>query len=145
MKSAKIRLLESQFREYTGPLCGVMFENGLSVSELSFIDQRRICASMRAETVDGVNVSISGAYGDNYSLDSGEAKRSEISAPEVNIIETKTQETQSKVAVYTREELEAVADSEGIAGLRVIGNSLGVKAKNIDKMISAIMSAQGGQ
>ncbi|MDO1521881.1 hypothetical protein Q2T75_23695 [Klebsiella variicola] len=48
------------------------------------------------------------------------------------------------VQIYTREELEAVADSEGIAGLRLIGGVMGVKAKGIVEMIDGILKAQGG-
>ncbi len=49
MKPAKIHLLEPQFLGYTGILCGVYFKDGISVAELPFLDQQRICASMRAE------------------------------------------------------------------------------------------------
>ena len=34
MKPAKIVLLEPQFSGYSGMLCGVQFENGVSVAEL---------------------------------------------------------------------------------------------------------------
>ncbi|SSD93422.1 Uncharacterised protein [Klebsiella quasipneumoniae] len=46
---------------------------------------------------------------------------------------------------FTREELESIADCEGIAGLRQIGNTLGVKAKGIVEMIEGILKAQGGE
>ena len=42
MKSAKVKLLESTFKGYTGLLCGVQFEDGVSVEELPFVDQQRI-------------------------------------------------------------------------------------------------------
>jgi hypothetical protein len=45
---------------------------------------------------------------------------------------------------FTREELESLADEQGISGLRVVGNRLGVKAKGIVEMIDGIMKAQGG-
>ena len=46
---------------------------------------------------------------------------------------------------FTREELESIADCEGIAGLRQIGNQIGVKAKGIVEMIEGILKAQGGE
>jgi hypothetical protein len=58
MKSAKVKLLESTFIGYTGILCGIQFEDGISVKEVPFVDQQRICASMRAETIEGRNVSV---------------------------------------------------------------------------------------
>lgn len=140
MKSAKVKLLESTFKGYTGLLCGVQFENGVSVQELPFVDQQRICASMRAETVDGRNVSAAGAYSERYAVTADTVK--EYIAGPVTKMERGTVE--SDVQIYTREELEAVADSEGIAGLRLIGGKMGVKAKGIVEMIDGILKAQGG-
>lgn len=68
MKPAKIHLLEPQFLGYTGILCGVYFKDGISVAELPFLDQQRICASMRAETIDGQNVSPSAAFSNRNEL-----------------------------------------------------------------------------
>ncbi|WBM72993.1 hypothetical protein OH773_21765 (plasmid) [Buttiauxella sp. WJP83] len=144
MKSAKIRLLEPQFVGYTGILCGVQFKEGVSVAELPFIDQQRICASMRATTVDGKNVSPSAAY----------SKRNEVAADNIveptapDIVPMKRGTAQAEVKPvqrFTREELESIADSEGIAGLRLIGNQVGVKAKGIVEMIEGILTAQGGE
>ncbi|HDY9206465.1 hypothetical protein HRF84_08655 [Klebsiella variicola] len=140
MKSAKVKLLESTFKGYTGLLCGVQFENGVSVQELPFVDQQRICASMRAETIDGRNVSAAGAYSERYDVTADTVK--EYIAEPVAKMERGT--VDPGVQIYTREELEAVADSEGIAGLRLIGGNMGVKAKGIVEMIDGILKAQGG-
>ncbi|MER4550003.1 hypothetical protein J9B09_25590, partial [Klebsiella pneumoniae] len=113
MKSAKVKLLESTFKGYTGLLCGVQFEDGVSVEELPFVDQQRICASMRAETVDGRNVSAAGAYSERYSVNA-EAVKEYAAEPVTNLVRGTVE---PGVQIYTREELEAVADSEGIAGL----------------------------
>ena len=121
MKTAKVKLLESTFKGYTGLLCGVRFEDGVSVEELPFVDQQRICASMRAETIDGRNVSAAGAYTERYSVTSDTI--TEAAAEPVQNLERGTVEPGTQI--YTREELEAVADSEGIAGLRVIGERFG--------------------
>ncbi|HGL3854468.1 TPA: hypothetical protein ACKE3U_003797 [Klebsiella aerogenes] len=140
MKNAKVKLLESTFKGYTGLLCGVQFENGVSVQELPFVDQQRICGSMRAETIDGRNVSASGAYSERYDIAASDVK--EHVAEPVTRMERGTVEP--GVQIYTREELEAIADSEGIAGLRLIGGKIGVKAKGIVEMIDGILKAQGG-
>ncbi|HGG9109455.1 TPA: hypothetical protein ACJJYX_004347 [Enterobacter cloacae] len=144
MKSAKVRLLESCFKSYTGMLCGIQFEDGISVSELPFVDQQRICSSMRAETIEGTNVSPSGIYSERHGLSANNVK--ETTAPVNERMERVT--TQAHVSTqptFSREELEAVADSEGIAGLRQIGNELGVKGKGIVEMIEGILKAQGGE
>ena len=49
-----------------------------------------------------------------------------------------------QVKQYTQEELIAIADEEGIKGLRVIGDQIGVKSKTIESMIDKIVSAQSG-
>lgn len=144
MKPAKIRLLEPQFLGYTGILCGIQFEGGISVSELPFIDQQRICASMRATTVEGKNVSPSAAYSSRNDLTADDIV--ETAAPDIVPIKLGTAEVESKpVQRFTREELESIADCEGIAGLRQIGNQIGVKAKGIVEMIEGILKAQGGE
>ncbi|HHT4259130.1 TPA: hypothetical protein ACTYZB_004797 [Klebsiella variicola] len=140
MKSAKVRLLESTFKGYTGLMCGVHFENGVSVNELPFVDQQRICSSMRAETIDGRNVSASGVYSERYELNAADVKE-QAAEPVTNMSRGVAE---PGIQIYTREELEAVADNEGIAGLRAIGSSLGVKAKGIVEMIDGILKAQGG-
>ncbi|ENL8728909.1 hypothetical protein AB6I73_003869 [Citrobacter amalonaticus] len=144
MKPAKIRILEPQFASYTGLLCGIQFENGVSVSEMPFIDQQRICASMRATTTDGHNVSPSAAFAERGSLVADQIV--EPSAPEIAPMKRGTGEDESKpVQRFTREELESIADCEGIAGLRQIGKPMGVKAKGIVEMIEGILKAQGGE
>ena len=144
MKPAKIRLLEKQFVGYTGILCGVQFENGVSVSELPFIDQQRICASMRAETVEGNNVSPSASYSQRNALSAN--KIVEPSAPKIESLQRDKREPEKgSMQRFTREELESIADCEGIAGLRQIGNKIGVKAKGIGEMIEGILKAQGGE
>lgn len=139
MKPAKIRLLEPQFRSYTGILCGAMFEDGVSISKLPFLDQQRICASMRAETFEGKNVSVTGMYSELHDVSADDAKKTEVSAPKINSLKREeTVVTQS----FSREELEALADAEGISGLRAVGNKMGVKAKGIEEMIEGILKAQ---
>lgn len=143
MKPAKVRLLEGAFKGYTGFLCGVHFENGVSITELPFVDQQRICASMRAETIEGKNVSPSGIYSTRHTINAGDIK--ETAAPEViNLAREDDSGNSRHVQRFSREELEAIADSEGIAGLRLVGNSLGVKSKGIVEMIDNILKAQGG-
>ena len=42
-------------------------------------------------------------------------------------------EPAKQIQTFTREELESIADNEGIAGLRQIGNQVGVKAKELSR------------
>ncbi len=70
----------------------------------------------------------------------------ETAAPDIVPMKRGTAEVEAKpVQRFTREELESIADCEGIAGLRQIGNQIGVKAKGIVEMIEGILKAQGGE
>lgn len=46
--------------------------------------------------------------------------------------------------VYTREELELIADDKGIGGLRDIGDKLDAKSNSIEGLIDKILTAQKG-
>nr|WP_085000750.1 hypothetical protein [Cronobacter sakazakii] len=99
---------------------------------------------MRATTIDGENVSPSAAYALRGSLVADQIVEPE--APEIVPMKRGAEEREpAPVQRFTREELESIADSEGIAGLRQIGKPLGVKAKGIVEMIEGILKAQGGE
>nr|WP_181374645.1 hypothetical protein [Pectobacterium carotovorum]AKG47469.1 hypothetical protein pA_00029 [Pectobacterium carotovorum] len=141
MKPEKIKILESAFSAYSGYLFGVEFKNGVSVCELPYIDQQRICAIMKAETLDGENVSTASSLAKNRELKADTALEMEVEAEPV--VELK-RESEKIDVTYSREELEAIADKGGIAGLRLIGNDLDVREKSIELMIEKILNVAGG-
>lgn len=49
---------------------------------------------------------------------------------------------QSAPHIYTREELEVIADKDGIAGLRLISEPMEVRSKKITELIDGILKAQ---
>lgn len=53
------------------------------------------------------------------------------------------QSTLQGVAIYTREYLEAIADSKGMTGLREIADGHGVKSRSISDIIAALLSITG--
>lgn len=55
------------------------------------------------------------------------------------------QEAAEPRRIYTREELEVVADNEGIRGLRKIGEPLGARNVSIAGLITEILQQQSGQ
>jgi hypothetical protein len=55
------------------------------------------------------------------------------------------EDVQEPRAVYTREELEKIADDKGIAGLREIADPMGVKDNSIMGLIKEIIQAQEAQ
>jgi len=62
-----------------------------------------------------------------------------------NLVETpESADTETQpVRIYSQAELEEIADSKGISGLREIGNLLGVKDNSIQGLIKEIIAAQG--
>ena len=68
-------------------------------------------------------------------------------APIEQVAETaqETTEAPADARIYTREELEGVADSYGITGLRTIADPLNVKSKSITALIDGILEAQVGK
>ena len=53
--------------------------------------------------------------------------------------------TKNMVMGYTREALEEISDSQGMAGLRTIAEPLGVKGTSKAELITEILEAQGKQ
>lgn len=53
-----------------------------------------------------------------------------------------TEENPTPKTVYTREDLEKIADAQGIKGLREIADPLGLKSTSIVPLIDAILEAQ---
>lgn len=131
-KPMKIRLIEPGFEKMTGQFGPIDFIDGVSVNEVSQVEASRIANSIRVENVDdGKNPSDSQRI-----LDSQDTPMDQDMVRYT--LEVKTTKK------HTREELEVMADKEGITALRVIGDPLGVKSSSIEKLIQAILSAEAG-
>lgn len=128
----KIRLTEPGFEKLTGPFGVIDFVDGVSVDEVSEVEASRIANCVRTEFADdGKNPSDSQRV-----LDS---QHTPMDAEMMHFVVP----TQTAIK-HTREELEALADKEGIVALRAIGDKFGVKGAAIAKLINSIMSAQAG-
>lgn len=142
MKAQKIRIKQSGWDNYTGHLQGIMFTNGLSDDMVSPTIAMRIGAVLEIEGVDeqeqvGLAVNIlktTKAKAEVLAKRNADpaAAAAAASAPE-----------KPKIAKLTREELEGVADRDGIAGLRAIADGYGVKGRGILELITEILKAQG--
>lgn len=144
MKAARIQILEPSLQNYTGILCGAEFKEGTSVRELSVIEQQRLCAVMRAQTIDGDNVSAAGQLANSRNKSADEARKEEKSAEIVEPMARCEAVDVANAPTFTREELEAIADAEGISGLRLVGEGIGARGKTINTLIESILKAQGG-
>lgn len=144
----KIRLLGDGYAQFTGAFGTTEFVDGVSVDQVSPAQARFFAALMTIEDVDG-----SGDPGDNAKFQ----KSLELEAVSVTLpllTEVLPQESLSvltnlvttlmspEATVYTKEMLEEIADKDGIAGLRLVGDPLGVKSASITKLIDAILDKQ---
>ncbi|MCG5512853.1 hypothetical protein [Ectothiorhodospira shaposhnikovii] len=147
----KLRIVEPGWEFYTGPFSGVMFLNGVSTRDVTKFEEDRIAASVRVVSEDGQAVGAANDIIRGKDLRAEvvpESARADAESEKVTVEAVQEPPVAKKVSddkVWTQEELESVADSRGIAGLREIGEPLGVRSKSIKELIDGIIKAQGGQ
>jgi hypothetical protein len=129
----KIRIIQAGMENFTGDFGPVPFESGISSRDVTSLEAQRLAGLVQIETVEDQprNPSMAQVIIDSHTT----PMDAEMTAGETKVI-------QDPVKAYTREELEAIADRDGIEGLRPIGNSLHVKSNSIVKLIEAILRAQ---
>lgn len=148
----KLKLTQAGFETYTGQMGVVMFEDGLSVGDVLPIDAIRISAAIGAQWEDGSAANVGEMYLNNMHSPAhvGGNDINEMSMP-VEGASDKSESTPEgtqivlEATVYTEDALAAVADKEGIAGLRTIADGLSVKGTSIVGLIAGIMKAQAAK
>lgn len=147
----RIRIVEKGWETFTDEMCGVRFVNGVSVDPVPPMQARIIANVVRTEAEDGSNPSITQALIDSNDvpmgdIDSPEAPVASKKEAEVKNAETKQEEKQpaqlDAFTRHTKEELEEIADKQGIKGLRAIAEPLGVKGRGIEEIIQEILVAE---
>lgn len=169
---AKIRLCGVGMEMFTGHMGSTYFENGVSVEDVSPVQIRLLGALTTIMVLDGEKEYQGGSAADTAAnrstgyetkktwlepdeLAALDAEVAKTVAPfeqgEVNVAAVQTDAFKSlantepakpNVKVYSREELEMIADEKGLKGLREIGDVLGVKGTAIITMIETILAAQ---
>lgn len=142
----KVKITQSGWAGYTGFLGTTEFADGVSVNELSPHEADRLGALVTVEKIEGGQVGISQTWLEHYgdsapvgaTLDrGGEGHVVNEPAPVV----PRPLATESRL--YSRADLETVAEGKGIQGLREIAGPMGIKATSITTMIDKILQAQG--
>jgi hypothetical protein len=138
----KIRIDEVGYESYTGILGLVQFENGVSVTDVSQGELDRMAAVLRVVDADsdkqlGALVDYATASQVGFEQEGKLETGTGFVAVDGTIPASNAVETEK----YTQEELEALADKEGITGLRAIGDSLNVKDTSIKGLIGSILNA----
>lgn len=132
----KLRLTAPGWETYTGQMGVMFFENGLSTTDVLPLDAVRVAGVIGAEWEDGTPANVSQIYLDNAHT----AAPSETAAEAVpEAVAETTVEPVRDAKTYTEDELAAIADENGINGLREIATPLGVKGNSIRGLINGIL------
>ena len=155
----KLKIVEPGWETYNGYLGSVEVVNGESVDHASVREARRIAGSLQVHDIEtGKSASISQALLDHY----GDADEYQILPTQAQVEEAaaaaaaaaaleggekteKKPEGDSETVVtpeHTQESLAALPDSEGIKGLREIGQKFDVTSSSIAGLIEKILEAQ---
>ena len=142
----KIKLVEPGWENLTGQFGAYEFVDGVSVDDIPKSEASYLANLVRIETVEdgveGKNPSSTQLLLDTQAQPA-ETKDLTTGEEQAAIDEKARAELGAKLAkVYTLEELQAVADAEGIAGLRAIAEPLGLKANSITALIEKVMQFQ---
>jgi len=141
----KLRITEPGFQKLTGPIAEVMFEDGVSVNDVTEDQALRISAAMRCETLEGINPSAAAVLLrslENRAPVVVEMDRGDVPHAVVEVAKPVEKKVQEPANAWTREQLEAVADKSGIKGLREIAVTFGVKATSIKELIDEVLAEQ---
>jgi hypothetical protein len=151
----KVRITQPGFENYTGQIGVVHFVDGMSIEDVPRIHALRLSAVMNCEGEDGSSLSLVQEAMDKYNDPAPEVaelfdteggnqeQRHEsaiVSAPAVQDHEQGSQ-APAKSVVYTRAQLEAIADEKGIKGLRAITDELDIKGNSIAGIITQMVYA----
>lgn len=141
----KLRLTAPGWQTYTGQMGVIFFENGVSVTDVLAIDAVRVAGVIGAEWEDGTPANVSQIYLDNMQTEAAVAKdnREPEATVEAKLVDAAPVIADLMAPAYTEEQLAAIADKQGIAGLREIAEPLGVKGNSIAGLISSILKAAG--
>lgn len=144
----KLKITSPQWANYTGSLGIVHFTNGVSDGLVPENVRRRLSIGM-----DMVEIDEDGNEENNsatYKLLHVATIRASVTEPLTR--QTEAEKTRENLAIslaagkqptfYTKEHLEAIADKDGINGLRDIAKIWDVKHRSIPMLISMILDAQ---
>ena len=163
----KIKIIQKGYELFTGPFGSVEFANGVSIDHVSRREAERLGSILpiveindegeengpisigqtdldnrdkKAEVKAPLETQETTEGDDDAAETKGEAEDSESDGPEQGV----ENESAERAKIYTEAELEAIADKDGMSGLREIGNKIDAKGNSIDKLIIKILQKQKG-
>lgn len=149
-----LKIVSKGWEGYNGHLNIITFKNGVSTTPVPQLIADRIAGAVSVVACDaeGNTDENPAAVGIQNRLVSESAARAPIAEPLTRMtdkeksLEAKLDAARSLTApvehLYTRAELEQIADEKGIKGVRVVGDAWQVKGKAIPVLINSILAAQ---
>lgn len=152
----KVKLTQAGWEDLNGWFGAFEFVDGVSVKDLNPAECNRLRACVGCDIIerDEGYVPMNADYSEIKSAEAPVGNTIQPVDPEEleKKLEKDKQSLMSRIAnaikskevekVWTAEELEAIADDEGIAGLRRIADPMGVKGKAIQQLIDDILKEQ---
>lgn len=138
----KIKITEKNWENYNGYLGTILFEDG--IGEADAITASRLGSQIQIVNLEDdsfVNAYALPCYREIPVETTVFEKGVEGVAEEIPL-EPIVEEISEPVHIYTLEELQEVADAQGIQGLRDIATPLDVKGVSINALIDGILQAQ---
>lgn len=142
MKPRRLRIIEKGLADYTGPIGAHTFVNGVSEYPIGWHEANRIGSAMQVEDADEPGYRVSPAE------QLSRMRNTPSDDPSVQAVGKSVSvngEVRQAAELYSRDDLEKIADERGLAGLRDIATPLGIQARSIHDMIKRIVEVQGGE
>jgi len=136
-------LTDKGWEGFTGLFGRHEFHNGRSIENLSSPDAALLAAITPVVTDEGANPSIVQHVVDNRDAEAPVVKPAQSIAKQTDKqkVAEKAAQKVSQLSSITREQLEQVADKQGLKGLREVAAEYGVKANSISDLIEKILNA----
>ena len=152
----KLKLTGKQFVNFTGQLGSVNWVNGVSETDVDVLEANRIASLVGAKFLDGSDASECDKIISIKNMESPYRQQSrpltteeiknldkEINKKPLDLVQEKTkEEKKTEVKIYSKEELEKIADEKGINGLRDVAVQYGVTSNSISSLIYKILDRQ---
>lgn len=129
----KLKLVQPGYENMNGYLGMTLFEDGVSVSDVPLREARNLGMAIKVEYEDGTDPNPA-----QNLLESMHNEAGTVAAP----VAGSENESPAAGVTYTQESLEAIADKDGIKGVRAVAETFNVKGTSIAELIREILEAQ---
>lgn len=136
----RMRLTEPSFAHYTGPIGSFEFVDGVSKDIIIWYEANRIGSCIQAEDADVPGWVINPAAEHDRTINRSADSPIVIAVSEGKHINA---EGSPLIRRYSREELEELADKDGLIGVREVARVWGRTGRSIAECIDGVMDAQG--